>query len=98
VQIAENERALAARGFTQQFYAAQAQVASAAARIRLAGTGVTQAQSNLNSSIARYRAGEAQIIEVTDALTTLAAQRSALYQALFDYQAALARLRQATGQ
>ena len=97
-QIAENERTIALRGFTQQFYAAQAQVISAATRIRLAGTGVTQAQSNLNASIARYRAGEAQIIEVTDALTTLAAQRFALYQAIFDYQTALARLRQATGQ
>ena len=97
-QIAENERTIAARGFTQEFYSAQAQIASAATRIRLAGTGITQAQSNLNASIARYRAGEAQIIEVTDALTTLAAQRFALYQAIFDYQTALARLRQATGQ
>jgi outer membrane protein TolC len=97
-QVAENERTIALRGFTQQFYAAQAQVISAATRIRLAGTGVTEAQSNLSASIARYRAGEAQIIEVTDALTTLAAQRFALYQAIFDYQTALARLRQATGQ
>jgi outer membrane protein TolC len=97
VQIAENERTIALRGFSQQFYAAQAQVNSAATRIRLAGTGVIQAQSNLDSSIARYRAGEAQIIEVTDAMTTLAAQRTALYQAMFDYQTALARLRQAAG-
>lgn len=96
-QIAENERTIATRGFTEQFYTAQAQVTSAAVRIRLAGTGVTQAQINLDASIARYRAGEAQIIEVTDALTTLAAQRLALYQAIFDYQVALARLRQATG-
>jgi outer membrane protein TolC len=96
-QIAESERATALRGFTQEFYSAQAQVTSAATRIRLAGTGITQAQTNLNASIARYRSGEAQIIEVTDALTTLAAQRFALYQAIFDYQTALARLRQATG-
>ncbi len=97
-QIAENERTIALRGFWQQFYVAQAQVISANSRIRLAGTGVAQAQSNLNASIARYRAGEAQIIEVTDAMTTLAAQRFALYQAIFEYQTALARLRQATGQ
>ncbi len=97
-QIAENESTLALRGFTQQFYAAQSQAASAAARIRLAETGVTRARSNLDASIARYRAGEAQVIEVTDALTTLAAQRGALYQAIFDYQTALARLQQATGQ
>jgi len=98
VQVAENERTLALRGFTQQFYAAQAQVANAAARINLAREGVTKAQDNLASSIARYRAGEAQIVEVTDAQTTVVEQRNALYQAIFDYQTALARLRQATGQ
>ena len=98
VEIAENERTLALRGFTQQFYAARAQVENAAARISLAREGVTKAQDNLAASIARYRAGEAQIVEVTDAQTTLVEQRSALYQAIFDYQTALARLRQATGQ
>jgi outer membrane protein TolC len=97
-QIAETERTLALRGFTQQFYAAQAQVTTAATRIRLTRGAITQAQENLDASIARYRAGEAQIVEVTDAMTTLAAQRQALYQALFDYQVALARLRLATGQ
>jgi outer membrane protein TolC len=96
-QSAEIDRTIALRGFTQQFYAAQAQVSSAATRIKLAGTGISQAQTNLNASIARYRAGEAQIIEVTDAMTTMAAQRYALYQAIFDYQTALARLRQVTG-
>jgi outer membrane protein TolC len=98
VDIAENERTLALRGFTQQFYAARAQVENAATRINLAREGVTKAQDNLGASIARYRAGEAQIVEVTDAQTTLVEQRGALYQAIFDYQTALARLRQATGQ
>src|SRR5437660_6502084 len=36
VQVAENERAIAARGFTQGFYAARAQAANALARITLA--------------------------------------------------------------
>lgn len=98
VEVAENERTLALRGFTQQFYAAQAQAANAATRINLAREGVTKAQDNVAASIARYRAGEAQIVEVTDAQTTLVEQRNALYQAIFDYQTALARLRQATGQ
>lgn len=98
VQVAENERTIATKGFTQQFFAAQAQAASAAQRIRLAREGVTKAQDNLTASIARYRAGEAQIVEVTDAQTTLVTQRTALYQAIFDYQIALSRLRQATGQ
>jgi outer membrane protein TolC len=98
VDVAENERTLALRGFTQQFYAARAQAASAAARISLMREGVVKAQDNLAASIARYRAGEAQIIEVTEAQTSLVEQRSALYQAIFDYQTALARLKQATGQ
>ena len=98
VEVAENERTLALRGFTQQFFAAQAQAISATARIGVAREGVTKAESNVAASIARYRAGEAQIVEVTDAQTTLVEQRSALYQAIFDYQVALGRLRQATGQ
>jgi outer membrane protein TolC len=97
VQVAENERALAIRGFTQQFYAAQTQANTAAVRVRLAGQAIALAQKNLEASIARYRAGEAQIIEVTDAQTTLVAQRTAFYQAISDYQIALGRLRQATG-
>src|SRR5499427_1712889 len=98
VQVAENERTLATRGFTQQFYAARAQAATATARVALAREALIKAQDNLTASIARYRAGEAQIVEVTDAQTTLVAQRSALYQAIFDYQIALSRLKQATGQ
>jgi outer membrane protein TolC len=96
-ELAENERTLALRGFTQQFYAARAQVESAVARIGLAREGITKAENNVAASIARYRAGEAQIVEVTDAQTTLVEQRNALYQAIFDYQTSLARLRQATG-
>lgn len=95
--VAENERTLALRGFTQQFYAARAQVESAVSRIALAREGVTKADNNVAASIARYRAGEAAIVEVTDAQTTLVEQRNALYQAIFDYQTSLARLRQATG-
>jgi outer membrane protein TolC len=97
VELAENERTIALRGFTQQFYAARAQVESAARRIASTREGVTKAQDNVAASIARYRAGEAPILEVTDAQTTLVEQRNALYQALFDYQTALARLKQATG-
>jgi len=97
VQVAENERKIVERGFTQQFYAARAQAANAAARIALAREGVVKAQDNVTASIARYRAGEAQIVEVTEGQTTLVTQRGALYQAVYDYQVALARLKQATG-
>ena len=39
VQVAENERTVALRGFTQQFFAARSQAASAAERVRLAREG-----------------------------------------------------------
>lgn len=94
----ESTRQLAARSFAQQFYSTRARAVSAASRIQLAQAGVADAQRNLETSVTRYRAGEAPIIEVTDAQSTVAAQRIALSQAVFDYQSALARLRQATGQ
>ena len=97
-ELTENDRTVALREFTQQFYAAQRQAASAAARIGLARQAVSKAEENLSASIARYRSGEAQIVEVTDAQTTLVQQRTAFYQAIFDIQTALSRLKQATGQ
>jgi outer membrane protein TolC len=96
-QLAQSQRNLALRGFAEQFYSAQAQAVTAAARIRVARTGILQADNNLRVSIARYRTGEAQIIEVTDAETTVVMERHALYQAIFDYRVALARLKQAAG-
>jgi outer membrane protein TolC len=97
-QSVESERSLALRNFTQQFYGARSQALAAATRYQFLSTSVADAERNVQASIARYRSGEATILEVTDAQSTLAAQRAALYQALFDYQAARARLLQATGQ
>ncbi len=94
----ESERNLAARSFTQQFHAARALALAAASRYQLLNASVGDAERNVQASVARYRSGEAAIIEVTDAQNTLAAQRAALYQALFDYHAARARLLQVTGQ
>lgn len=98
IQTVESARTLTIRGLNQQFNTARAQALSAAERIRIAQGGVADAERNVEVSIVRYRAGEAQIIEVTDAQTTLTAKRAALYQALYDYQVALARLRQAAAQ
>ena len=95
---AESERVLALRNFGQQFYTARAQALSAASRVRILQASVVDAERNVQTSIARYRAGEAPILEVTDAQTTLATQRASLYQALFDYQVSRARLAQAAGQ
>jgi outer membrane protein TolC len=97
-RAAEQDRQLALRNFAQQFYTSRAQALSAASRVRLLQVSVADAERNLQTSIARYRAGEAPIIEVTDAATTLATQRASLFQALFDYQIARAHLAQAAGQ
>ena len=71
---------------------------TAAERVANARRAVADAQRNVDISISRYRAGEAPIVEATDALTTLATQRLTLQQALFDYQSARVRLLEAVGQ
>lgn len=98
LQSFESSRKVAILGLNQQFNTSRALAQSAANRIRIAGAGVADAARNLEISLARYRAGEAQIIEVTDAQNIITTQRAALAQAIYDYQIALARLRQATGQ
>lgn len=94
----DSQRALALRTFNQQFYSAREQALSAARRVQILQQAVLDAERNVQTSIARYRAGEAPILEVTDAQTTLSTQRAALFQALFDYQIARTRLAQAAGQ
>ncbi|HEY0458667.1 MAG TPA: TolC family protein [Pyrinomonadaceae bacterium] len=98
IEQTQINRRLAERRFVQQFYAARIQATAAAARIRQLGDSIRDAEANLTASLARYRAGEAAINEVTDAQNLLIAQRQALYQAIFDYQTARARLLRAIGQ
>jgi outer membrane protein TolC len=81
----------------QQFHSALLQAQSARDRIRVLGENIKNAEKVLEVSTLRYRSGEAPIAEVTDAQTSLVQQRTALYQAIFDYQIAVARLRQAVG-
>jgi len=97
MRIAESEREQTLRTFIQQFNTARALAQTAATRVDRVRLSVVDAQKNVETSEQRYRSGEAQIIEVTDAMSTLAQQRAALSQAIFDYQVALARLRQANG-
>ncbi len=98
IQQTQNSRALAERQFAQAFFTARTQAMSAAARIKQIGASITDAEQNVAASLARYQAGEASIVEVTDAQNTLIALRLALYQAIFDYQTARARLLRAVGQ
>jgi outer membrane protein TolC len=97
-ETVESQRIVAQRGLAQQFSSSRMLALSAASRVGLLRAAVGEAQRNVDASIARYRAGEASIIEVTDSQSTLAAQRAALNQAVFDYQVARARLAQATAQ
>ena len=98
LQQTENNKLLAERQFVQQFYTARTQAIAAASRIKQLGASITDAEINLSASLARYRAGEASIVEVTDAQNLLIAQRQSLYQAIFDYQTARARLLRTIGQ
>jgi outer membrane protein TolC len=89
---------LAQREVEQQDLRAREEAASAVRRAANARAAVADAQRNVDISIARYRAGEAPILEVTDALTLLAQQRLNLQQALFDFEVARAQLQEAAGQ
>lgn len=98
LQQAENQRLLSERQFVQEFFVARAQALSAQERIRLLSISIRDAETNVNTSIARYRAGEAPITEVVDAQNLLIAQKQALYKAIFDYQTAKSHLARAVGQ
>lgn len=98
MQNIDAERVLALRNFNQEYTTSRLQALSAAMRIKLLRASLVDAENNVQISLARYQAGEAQILEVTDAQTTLATQRTALYQALFDYQISRLKLARATGQ
>ncbi|MDQ6803320.1 MAG: TolC family protein [Acidobacteriota bacterium] len=92
------QRELTIRDLYLQYATARQEALTAAERVDNARRAVADAERNVEISIARYRAGEATIVEATDALTTLATQRLALQQALFDYQTARAHLLEAVGQ
>ena len=95
---ADLQRQLIIRDLYLQFATARQGAITAAERVDNARRAVADAERNATISISRYRAGEAPITEVTEALTTLATQRATLQQALFDYQVARAHLREAVGQ
>lgn len=97
VQQAENNRQLAERQFAQEFFTARTQAFSARSRIRQLAAGLRDAELNASASVSRYGAGEAPITEVTDAETLLVTQRQSLYQAIFDYQSARAKLLRSIG-
>lgn len=97
-ESAARQLTLTQREVEQQDFRSREEAASAVRRATNARSAVADARRNVDISIARYRAGEAPILEVTDALTTLAQQRLNLQQALFDFEVARAQLQEAAGQ
>jgi len=97
-QAAENQLNITRRDVETQFAAAREEALTAIRRVDNARTAVADARRNVDISIARYRAGEAPILEVTDSLTTLAQQRTNYQQALFDFEIARAHLQEAAGE
>jgi outer membrane protein TolC len=97
-QAAENQLVITRRDVEQQFAAAREEALTAIRRVDNARAAVADARRNVDISISRYRAGEAPILEVTDALTTLAQQRTNYQQALFDFEIARAQLQEAAGE
>ncbi|MCU1347043.1 MAG: outer rane efflux protein [Acidobacteria bacterium] len=96
-KAADLQRQITTGDLRLQFATARQQTLTAAERVDNARRALADAERNVTISIARYRAGEAPILEATDALTTRAQQRILLQQALFDYQVARARLQEASG-
>jgi outer membrane protein TolC len=67
-------------------------------RIRVSEITTVQATENLALAEGRYSAGVGNIIEVTDAQTSLTSARATHLQAQYNYKTALAQLEQAVGQ
>lgn len=95
---AELQRLLTSRDLYLQFATARQEALTAAERVDITSSALADAERNVSISIARYRSGEGPIVEATDALTTLANNRLAHQQALYDYQIAITHLREASGQ
>ena len=67
-------------------------------RIAVTEEAVRQGEENLRINVNRYQEQTGTATEVIDAQTLLTRTRTQHYQALFDYQVALARLKHAAGQ
>lgn len=85
------------RAVNQQLVSARALATAAAERVRLASGGVVDAQRTVSTSMARYRAGEAPILEVTDAQNVFNLQQQTLNQGIYEYRVGIIRLEVAAG-
>ena len=70
----------------------------AAETIRVADKGLQQARENLDLADGRYKTGVGNIIELTDAQTSLTTAEANYVKALYSYQTAVAAVEKATAQ
>lgn len=70
----------------------------AAESIRVAEKGLQQARENLDLADGRYKTGVGNIIELTDAQTSLTTAEASFVQALYGYQNSVAAVEKATAQ
>lgn len=80
------------RALSQEFYSTRAAALAAIERVRLSQERAADAEKNLYDLLARYRSHDANITQLLDAQSAHSDARSALYQAVTDYEAARVRL------
>ena len=73
-------------------------VQQATESIRVAEEGLQQARENMDLADGRYKTGVGNIIELTDAQTSLTSAEASHVQALYSYQTAVAAVEKATAQ
>jgi outer membrane protein TolC len=96
-QTLDVQRQYFERSVIQQVGSARALAVAAGERTQIASSAIAEAEHNVSTSIARYRGGEALILEVTDAQNLLTLQQQNLYQAIYEYRVGIARLELAAG-
>ncbi len=96
-QQIEQQRAIAARTYSREYVAAQAQVGSWYERIPLARSELADSQESLRLARLRYEGGEGLALEVVAAQTEAADAGAALYDAVAAYLRALVDFEVAAG-
>lgn len=89
------KRDLSLKDLQLQYNSARTQAETALKRIVILRAALDDADKNLDTTMARYRAGECSIIEVFEARNSLTSQRTALYKALSDYRIGISIMRNA---
>lgn len=88
----ENQHQVLVRTLTQEFFSTRAAALGARERIRVSQERAANAEKNLYDLLGRYRDHKSTITELLDAQSAHSDARSALYQAVTDYESARARL------